>query len=329
MNRRDTLKTLTLAGIGLSLPLPLLSKDNKDSNSMDIYRQNSPVYHFKIGKFKATVISDGQSLFPAHPLYAVNASKKEVAENLKAYFLPTEEYLLQCNSLLLERGTEKILIDTGAGNSLGDGFGLLNKHLKLLNISGEEITSVLLTHCHLDHIGGLMVNSKPSFPNATIYLHEKEWNFWSANSIDLKSMPIEQGFRDNFKNAVATNLIPLNNNIKTFRDGEEIINGIQVVAAQGHSPGHSCFWIKSGSDSLLHTGDIFHHPAFDLKNPYWATAFDQDAKQAYKTRIRILDMAVAERVNVMSYHMPFPSFGHLTRKGKAYGWLPSNWIIAE
>ncbi|MEO1098229.1 MAG: MBL fold metallo-hydrolase [Bacteroidota bacterium] len=320
---------MALAEIGFSLPLPLLSKDKKDSALMGINRQNSPFYHFKIGAFRATVISDGQSLFPAYPMYAVNASEIEVTKNLQAFFLPTNDYLLQCNSLLLERGKEKILIDTGAGNSLGNGFGLLNKHLRLLNISGDQITSVLLTHCHLDHIGGLMINHNPSFPKATIYLNEKEWNFWSAKSVDLKSMPIEQEFRDNFKNAVATNLVPLNHHIKTFHDDEEIISGIHAVEANGHSPGHTCFWIKSSSDSLLHTGDIFHNPAFDLKNPDWATAFDQDAKQAYRTRIKILDMAVFERANIMSYHMPFPSFGHLTKKGKGYGWRPSNWIIAE
>lgn len=319
-----------MAAIGLSLPLLLSSKNIKDTNFMtDNDRRNSPLYHFKIGDFDASVISDGQSIFPAYPLYAVNATEAEVGKSLKDYFLPTKDYLLQCNCLLLEQGKEKILIDTGAGHNLGDGFGLLSKHLKLLNIKGDQINSVLLTHCHLDHIGGLMENGKASFPNATIYVNEKEWNFWSSNSIDLKNMQIEQAFRDNFKNAVITNLIPISENIKTFRDGEEIINGIQVVAANGHSPGHTCFWIKSGIDSLLHTGDIFHHPAFDLKNPDWATAFDQDAKQAYKSRIKILDMAISERLNVMSYHMPFPSFGHLTRKGKAYGWIPQNWVMVE
>ncbi|MBP2831844.1 MBL fold metallo-hydrolase [Aquimarina sp. U1-2] len=328
MNRRNSIKTMITAGIGFSLPLPLFSKTyNKPNKIMSKRKQNTPFYHFEVGDFDATVISDGQSLFPAYPLYAVNVKEEEVAKSLTSYFLPEKDYLLQCNCLLLERENEKILIDTGAGKSLGDGFGMLNDNLKKLGVTGEEITAVLLTHCHLDHIGGLTMNEEQVFPNAVVHICEKEWNFWSTSSVDLSSMPIEQGFRDNFKNAVGVNLVPFKNNIKTFRYGEEVLSGIQAIDASGHSPGHTCFWIKSGADSLLHTGDIFHHPAFDLKHPEWATAFDQDAKQAYKKRIKVVDMAVAERITVLSYHTPFPAFGNIQKLANGYQWIPSTWLI--
>ncbi|MEL7005890.1 MAG: MBL fold metallo-hydrolase, partial [Bacteroidota bacterium] len=79
----------------------------------------------------------------------------------------------------------------------------------------------------------------------------------------------------------------------------------------------------------LHTGDIFHHPGFDLEHPEWATAFDQDTKKAYYTRKRILDMASHDQIFLMSYHMPFPALGHVYKKGSGYGWVDEPWILSN
>ncbi len=313
-----------MASLGLALPL---KRAFSAFNIPDMTLQNSPFYHFTVGTFKATIIADGQALFPAYPLYAVNASKEVVESALYQHFLPTDNYLLQCNCLYLENSQERILIDTGAGNTLGDGFGNLPQNLKKLGISKAQITAILLTHCHLDHIGGLMVNGQKAFPNATIYLSEQEWKFWSAQEIDLSSMPIEASFRKNFKDTANKNLQPLKKQIQTFKFGEEILSGIQTVKAIGHSPGHTCFLIGRGNDLLMHTGDIFHHPAFDLAHPNWTTAFDQDAQQAYKTRIKLLDMVATERIRVMSYHTPFPALGHLKKKENFYKWVAAPWRI--
>jgi glyoxylase-like metal-dependent hydrolase (beta-lactamase superfamily II) len=287
---------------------------------------NVAYYHFTIGKFKATIIGDGQAQFPPHPLYAPNASKTQVEDALSNHFLPTDFYTLQCNVMLLERDKEKILIDTGAGTSLGPQLGKLYHNLSAIHVKPEEITSILITHCHLDHISGLISeNGAPNFPNALIFLAEKEWNFWKEDFIDLSPMLLEDAFKQNFINAAHRNLRPLRDKIQTFKFGQEVVSGVYAIDAVGHTPGHTAFLIQSDNVSFLNVGDVFHHPAFDLEHPEWATAFDQDPKQAYKTRIKMLDQAATDKVMLTSYHVPFPAVGHVRKKGNHYEWEGIMW----
>ncbi len=287
---------------------------------------NSPCYHFSIGHLKAAVIGDGQAQLPAYPLYAVNASQEAVRQALAERCLPTEIYTLQCNVLYLDLGGEKVLIDTGAGSSLGPALGKLVEHLRLAGVEAASVTAILLTHAHLDHVSGITgTDGQLQFPNARIYLSEPEWRFWKGKQVDLSTMPIEEGFRENFIGAARKNLTPFSDRIVPFRFGEEILPGIQAVDAAGHSPGHAAYLIASGRESLLHVGDVFHHEAFDLEHPDWATAFDQDAKAAYRTRLRMLDRAAADKSFLMGYHVPFPAIGYVRRKGNGYAWEGAPW----
>jgi glyoxylase-like metal-dependent hydrolase (beta-lactamase superfamily II) len=130
-------------------------------------------------------------------------------------------------------------------------------------------------------------------------------------------MPIEEGFRQNFIGAARKNLIPFSDRIVPFGYGQQILPGIQAVDAAGHSPGHAAYLIASGKESLLHVGDVFHHEAFDLEHSDWATAFDQDAKAAYRTRLRMLDQAAADKSFLMYYHVPFPAIGYVRKRATA------------
>jgi glyoxylase-like metal-dependent hydrolase (beta-lactamase superfamily II) len=290
--------------------------------------KNASYYHFNIGEFSATMIGDGQAQFPAYPLYAVNARPAAVKKALGRHFLDVEKYTLQCNILFINNGKDKVLIDTGAGPTLGHDLGHLPTHLRAAGVQPDQITAVLISHCHLDHIGGLVAPSGlPNFPNAQLYLAEPEWHFWHSPTIDLSSMPIADGFRQHFINAARTNLDPLQERITTFKFGQEVLPGITAISAVGHSPGHTAFLVASGPDSLLHAGDVFHHPAFDLAHPQWATAFDQDTGLAHQTRRALLDQASSDRSLLMAYHLPFPALGHVRKVGQRYEWEGANWLF--
>ena len=115
-------------------------------------------YRFKIGDFQATVISDGQGPIPVRPIFVMNASEAELAPVLRANFM---QPVIQAtnNPLVVDTGRERILVDTGFGEKIGPPFGnfpRLQTNLGRAGIATESIDLVVVSHGHLDHIGGLV-----------------------------------------------------------------------------------------------------------------------------------------------------------------------------
>lgn len=322
MKRRHFISGFGVAATTATMPFSLQANQRESKIIMQPY--NSQVFNFTIGDVKCKVISDGKMKFPAYPLYASNASREDVEFAMREAHFKDSLYTLQCNLLFLDTGIHKILIDTGAGKVLGAGLGNGLDHLVKDGIHLEDITDILLTHAHLDHVGGL-VDAYENLHNAKIHIAEKEFSFWRQSKPDLKSMPIPDDFKDRFTQT-AHNALLKSDRIQTFKPGV-ILPHIEAQAAFGHSPGHSLFRIESKGESMIHTGDIFHHQAFDLSHPNWSTAFDQDAEQAYKVRIKTLDQISHDKTLVFSYHMSFHSIGYITRQGVGYRWEPLPWIF--
>jgi len=291
---------------------------------------NAAIYSFKIGEFNAVSISDGQVAFPPYPTYAPNATKEAVEQSLRENFMPVDLYTLNLNALFVDTGRDKVLIDTGAGKELGTQLGHLVNNLKAAGIQPEQIDTVVISHGHPDHIGGLVSEDRLlRFPNAQHFIAEAEWNFWTDEQINFGGMRIDDNFKKVFINAARTHLLPLTKQVTLFTPGCEIVPGIHTVTAPGHTPGHCAILVSSGNAQLLHAADTFHSQAFDLDNPDWATAFDLEPDRAYKTRLRILDQAVVDRTLLMAYHMPFPGIGHVRMKNGRYGWVPTPWLLNQ
>lgn len=291
---------------------------------------NAAIYRFKIGEFDAVSVSDGQVAFPAYPTYAPNATKEAVEQSLRENFMPVELYILNCNALFVDTGRNKVLIDTGAGKELGAQLGRLATNLKTVGVQPEQIDTVVISHGHPDHIGGLVAgDGLLQFRNAQHFIAEAEWNFWTSEQIDFGGMRIDDNFKKVFVSAAQTHLRLLTKRVTLFSPDRELVSGIYAVAAPGHTPGHCAILVSSGNAQLLHAADTFHNQAFDLDNPDWATAFDLDPAQAHKTRLRLLDQAAADRTLLMAYHMPFPGLGHVRIKNGRYDWVAAPWLFNQ
>ncbi len=291
---------------------------------------NSALYRFKIGAFDAIAVSDGQVAFPAYPTYAPNAAKESVERSLKENFMPTDLYTLNFNALFVDTGRHKVLLDTGAGKELGTQLGRLASNLNVAGVEPEQIDTVILSHGHPDHIGGLITDEALlRFPNAQHFIAEAEWQFWTAEHISFGGMRIDDNFKQVFINAARTQLKPLAKRVTLFRPDCELVPGIHAVSAPGHTPGHCAILVSSGNAQLLHAADTFHNQAFDLDHPDWATAFDLEPDRAQETRLRLLDRSVADRTLLMAYHMPFPGIGHVRFKQGRYEWMPTPWLFEQ
>jgi glyoxylase-like metal-dependent hydrolase (beta-lactamase superfamily II) len=287
-------------------------------------------YRFKIGEFQATVISDGYGQIPIWPLFAANVTEAEVASVLKANFM---QPVVQgtSNILVVDTGRERILVDTGWGEKLGPSFGSfpeVEANLRRAGITPESIDLVVISHGHVDHIGGLVTKSGAlAFPKAKFVFVDKEWNYWTGSRYEseVKSSSMPDSFKKSMIGAAQENLPPVAERSRFVKQGGEITSGVHYVATPGHSPFHASILFTSGKDQLLHMGDIAHNPVTSLQHPDWTPIFDYDPTQAIKSRKAILDRVATDRVMVLGYHFPFPAVGHVARYGKAYRWEAAQW----
>jgi glyoxylase-like metal-dependent hydrolase (beta-lactamase superfamily II) len=287
-------------------------------------------YRFKIGDFQATVISDGYGPIPVGPIFAMNASEAELAPVLKANFMPP---VIQAtnNPLVVDTGRERILVDTGFGEKIGPPFGSfpgLEENLRRAGITPGSIDLVVISHCHLDHIGGLVTKSGAlAFPKAQFVFVDTEWNYWTGNRYesDVKSSPMPDPFKHATIGAARENLPPVADRSRFVKQGGEITSGVHYIAAPGHSPSHAAILFTSDKEQFMHMGDIAHNPVTSLQHPDWTPVFDYDPVQAIKSRKAILDRVATDGVMAMGYHFPFPAIGHVVRHGTAYHWEAAQW----
>src|SRR5271155_5834009 len=157
-------------------------------------------YRFKIGDFQATVISDGYGQIPIRPILVMNAPEAELASVLKANFMQPMIQITS-NPLVVDTGRERILVDTGFGEKLGPSFGGfpgLETNLRHAGITSESIDLVVISHGHLDHIGGLVTKSGAlAFPKARFVFVDTEWNYWTGSRYEseVESSPMPDPFK--------------------------------------------------------------------------------------------------------------------------------------
>ncbi|MBD2099481.1 MBL fold metallo-hydrolase [Leptolyngbya sp. FACHB-261] len=299
---------------------------NSTNNSATGSTTNAAVYRFKVGAIDALVVSDGSLTTPPLPNYAPTAEPAEVEQALRERFLPADQLTLYFNALYLDTGRNKILIDTGSGRELGPTLGRLAANLRAAGVPPETIDTVILTHAHPDHIGGILTAyGRLAYPNARYYISKAEWAFWTAANVSLASLKISEGFKQAMVAAAHRHLSAIRERVTLFQPGQEIVPGIQAVDAAGHTPGQTALLISSGQSRLIHAADVFFNEAFDLEHPDWQTGFDLDPAQAAATRRQLLNQVALNPMLVLAYHMPFPALGHIRARGERYEWEPTLW----
>jgi glyoxylase-like metal-dependent hydrolase (beta-lactamase superfamily II) len=241
----------------------------------------------------------------------------QLENSLREHRQPTTHVDSPYTCLVVKNGKRTLLIDTGAG-AFAPTTGDLLKNLEAEGISAKQITDVVLTHAHPDHIGGVLgSDGKPAFANACYWMSRAEWDFWNGASA------LHHAIADNMKEMLVgcaqKNLPPLKTCIELFDGEKEIAPGVRTVAAPGHTPGHTVVMISSGNAQLLFLSDTVLHP-LHLENPGWRNVFDLSPEEAAKTRRKLADRAAADKMKVLAYHFPFPGMGLIESKGAAWKW---------
>ncbi|MBP2159464.1 MULTISPECIES: MBL fold metallo-hydrolase [Asticcacaulis] len=258
---------------------------------------------FKVGDLELVSLHDTQFVMPNDAkVFGLDAGVDAVTTVLKDAGAPTDKITLSVDALLVKDGGRLILIDTGVGPK----GGKLIESLKYAGVTPDQITDVLISHGHGDHIGGLInADGTPAFKNAKVRMTAAEWE------------AIKAGGR---ADAIVAAIIP---QVETFAPGAQISPSVKAVEVKGHTPGHSAYEITSGKDSLLAIGDSAHSSIISLAKPEWFIQFDGDKPTARDSRKELLSSLAKSGQLVFSPHFPYPGVGTIKVKGEGFVWEPA------
>lgn len=281
-----------------------------------------PAFHrFRVGALTVTVVTDGSNVRgDVRQGLVVNASGEQVTTAMQAAGIPGTAVRNAYNVTFVETPRGLIAFDIGTSGTSPE-TGALPANMRAAGLDPAQVTLIVHTHFHGDHIGGLATNEGAAlFPQARIAVPEREWAFWTDAGEESRAA---EGRRPGFA-LVRRRFAPYAARIERFAPGAEVAPGIHAVATNGHSPGHTSYLIADGREQVLVIGDAVTTPAFFMANPSWYPVFDMDPTMAVETRQRLLDRAATERMPVIGYHFDMPATGRVERAGTGYRLVPSN-----
>ncbi|MCY3984637.1 MAG: MBL fold metallo-hydrolase [Roseovarius sp.] len=312
--RRDMLK-FAACSTSFSSPFALAAELGASQDGNPAY------FRFSIGDAKATVVSDGYFSLPTSGI-GINAEPEEVRAFLKRHFLSPEMNYSHTNHLHIEIGDARILVDVGSGNRFFDTAGRLMENLETAGIDPYEISHVVITHAHPDHIWGIIDDfDEAIFPDAEYIIGESEFAHWTQDGLVDRVQPQEQQFVIGAVNSLGVDGVEWT----LASDGHEVVPGVTLIGTPGHTPGHMSVLLDGGDASLLALGDSIVHAYIGFSKPEWYNVFDSDGPMGVETRMRILDMAASDQIALLGYHFPFPGVGHVMREGETYRFIPAMW----
>ena len=311
------------AGLGaLAIAAPALR-----SVQADTHRETGatvPAYTRTVGDLEVTTILDGYIPFEFGVFRGIDeASYRQQLRN--DYIDPAGPLNVGISAHLVRTGDRLALIDAGAADAFGPTAGRIAAALDALGVAPEDVTDLLLTHMHPDHIGGAMRGGDAAFANAAVHVADAEAAFWTDAGNRAAAGESAAGFFD----AAAALLDAYGDRVNRFGGETEPFPGARAESMPGHTPGHTGYRLSSGDDQVLVWGDMTAIAPVQFERPGVGIVYDVDSERAAETRRRWLDQVSADRLLVAGTHLPFPAYGHVERRGDAYAWIPEPWRYGD
>lgn len=270
---------------------------------------------YKVGAVEVTALYDGIWEKPHDPAFIANASVEDVKAAMVKAGLPADFVSIPFTVLVIKTGGKTIMCDSGTGGQVQPTAGKLAANMKAAGIDPAKIETILISHCHPDHIFGLMEKdiNKPVYPNAELVISDVEYKFWTDPAVIDRLPEARKGLARRIQA-----VFPTWKNIKQVTGEPEVAPGIRFVSAPGHTPGHRAFHLSSGSSQLMISNDTAYVPALVVAHPEWHGQYDQDANTAEASRRKLLDRVIADKIMICGYHFPFPGAGMVSKDGSGY-----------
>ncbi len=281
-------------------------------------------YALQVGDIDVLVVSDGVLPLPTATM-ATNVDPAELANWLQYNFLPPDMFDWPLNVLVARSGEQTILVDAGLGSQF-PGFpraGLFPRRLADAGIPLETVTDVIITHMHMDHVGGLLAAGVKERlrPDVRIHVAQAEVDFWTQPDFTHTDMPkpVPNVLRLTAKSFADT----YRDNLRIFQDRHEVAPGVVVRLTGGHTAGHSVVDLTSDGERLTFAGDAMFPVGFD--HPDWHNGFEHDPKESARVRRGLFEELAENGGLLVAAHLPFPSVGRVAVDGDAFRYVPVIW----
>jgi glyoxylase-like metal-dependent hydrolase (beta-lactamase superfamily II) len=256
---------------------------------------------------------------------STNADPADRAAWFKDMYLGPDAFDWALNVLVVRSGAQVILVDAGLGGQF-PGFpraGQFPKRLAAAGVDLADITDIVITHMHMDHIGGLLVDSVKSRLRDDVRIHvtAAEVNFWTTPDFTYTDMPAP--VPDVLRSTANAFINHYESKLQIFEDECQIAPGVVARLTGGHTPGHCVVYVDSGGERLTFAGDALFPVAFD--HPDWHNGFEHDPAKSVEVRVRLLKEAAASGELFVATHLAFPSVGRVAVNGDAFRWIPAIW----
>jgi glyoxylase-like metal-dependent hydrolase (beta-lactamase superfamily II) len=268
--------------------------------AVSAFAADPQVFTYQVGSFEVHMLVENTS--PGRPAILLGISPAQLEK-----YAPGGNFQSAVNTFLIRGGGRTVVVDTGFGTTIFES-------MKKLGVKPEDVDTVLITHMHGDHIGGLQKDGKALFPGAKVYVAKQERDYWLGARNDPGARAA---------------LAPYGGRVETFLPGNieanppELLPGIRAIAAFGHTPGHTLFLLESGGQKFLIWGDLMHAEKIQFPLPSISVTYDTDPAAAAASRLEVLQYAARNNIPIGGMHLVYPAVGTVRADGDGYAFIPA------
>ena len=276
----------------------------KKASNEDVSQKNPNIYTTQVGNYKVHLLSEGQQQGKTEILIGATSEMQQE-------YIPSGTFPNAINAFLIQTPERNILVDTGLGKSI-------TENLQSLGVAESDITDVLITHMHGDHVGGLFKDENPRFPEANLKISVPEYDYWFNSDQSDKLTQITKSYPK--FSAFSPEIFAPGNDA-----GFTLVQDVKInpIPAYGHTPGHVAFLLESKGEKLLIWGDLTHAMAIQMPHPEIAVTYDVNTEDAINSRNTILEYVTKNNIPIAGMHIAYPAMGNIKKKnGQGYEFLP-------